>query len=124
MSLIPSKLIEVRIIPHKGRGVFSKTFIPNGTEIERVPVIVVGNDLLGSSIDEYLFEWDDETFGIALGFGSIYNHSYEPNARYDDHDSLIKSFTAIRDIHRDEEITVNYNGSPELKDPVGFDVID
>jgi SET domain-containing protein len=32
-------------------------------------------------------------------------------------------FSAIRDIQKGEEITMNYNGLPEDKTPVWFDVV-
>ena len=60
---------------------------------------------------------------LALGYGSLYNHSYQPNARYDDESGQTKVFTAIRDIEAGEEITVNYNGEPEDESPVGFEVV-
>ena len=61
---------------------------------------------------------------LALGYGSLYNHSYRPNARYVDLSERTKLFTAIRDIAAGEEITVNYNGEPEDQTPVGFDVVE
>jgi SET domain-containing protein len=35
-----------------------------------------------------------------------------------------KLFTAIRNIAAGEEITVNYNGEPGDRTPVGFDVVE
>ncbi|MFM8476053.1 MAG: SET domain-containing protein-lysine N-methyltransferase [Planctomycetaceae bacterium] len=61
---------------------------------------------------------------IALGFGSLYNHSYSPNARYDDVGRQIKEYKALRDIQKGEEITINYNGSEDCMDPVDFDVLE
>ena len=49
---------------------------------------------------------------LALGHGSLYNHSFRPNARYDDVGPQTKEFTAMRDIAPGQEITVNYNGEP------------
>ena len=62
------------------------------------------------------------TVAVALGYGSLYNHSYQPNARYDDESGQTKVFTAIRDIAPGEEIMVNYNGEPEDETPVGFKI--
>jgi hypothetical protein len=56
------------------------------------------------------------------GYGSLYNHSYRPNARYVDLAGRTKVFTALRDIAAGEEITVNYNGEPGDVTPVGFEV--
>jgi SET domain-containing protein len=58
------------------------------------------------------------------GYGSLYNHSYRPNARYVDLAGRTKLFTAIRDIAAGEEITVNYNGEPGDETPVGFEVVE
>jgi SET domain-containing protein len=125
MPLMQSPLVEVRHIKGKGRGVFAKTFIPDGTVIERVPVIVLSaEDVELCELANYAFVWHGPKVCIALGYGSLYNHSYAPNARYDDHGRRTKQFTAIRDIAAGEEITVNYNGEPEDPTPVGFDVIE
>jgi SET domain-containing protein len=117
-------MIEVRFVEGKGRGVFARRFIPIETEIERVPVLVVDDELVHTELFDYLFEWGEDTLALAMGYGSIYNHSYNPNARYDDDQPMIKTFTAIRHIFQGEEITVNYNGEPHLMDPVEFDVVD
>jgi len=76
MSLRQSEMIEVREILDKGRGVFARCPIPSGTEIERVPVLVIPeSDIWYSSLADYVFDWTDGTVGLALGYGSIYNHS-------------------------------------------------
>ncbi len=61
---------------------------------------------------------------MALGYGSLYNHSYQPNARYDDESGQTKVFSAIRDIAPGEEIVVNYNGEPEDETPVWFKLVE
>jgi hypothetical protein len=78
----------------------------------------------GSVVSDYCFAWGRGTVALALGYGSLYNHSYKPNARYDDVWPQTKEFTALRDIAPGEEITVNYNGDPEDRSPVWFDVIE
>lgn len=124
----PSQYIELKNVPHKGRAVFASQFIPAGTEFERVPVLVIPNDDLfnsagGEFLAEYVFEWGEGTVALALGYGSMYNHSYRPNARYDDFSRNIKTYTALVDIQQGEEITINYNGHEDATDPVGFDLI-
>jgi len=124
MSLTQSPLIEVKRIKGKGRGVFAKQFIPAGTVIERVPVLVFPMDNpLADRLSDYVFMWGRGTVALALGYGSLYNHSYTPNARYDDIRQQSKEFTAIRDIEAGEEITVNYNGEPGDNSEVWFEVI-
>jgi uncharacterized protein len=73
-------------------------------------------------MSDYCFVWGRGTMAVALGYGSLYNHSYQPNARYDDEKGQIKVFTAIRDIPLGEEIVVNYNREPGDQSPVWFKV--
>lgn len=129
MPVTQSSMIEVRRTARKGRGVFAKSFIPCDTVFERAPVLVMPAwEVLGTTDDtvlsHYLFEWGKNTVALALGYGSLYNHSYSPNARYEDEGSQIKAYVAVRDIHPGEEITINYNGSPEATDAVWFDVVE
>ena len=120
-------MIEVRETPGKGRGVFATEVIPEGTVFERTPVLVIPTkDVIGEEygdvLQHYVFEWGRGTVCVALGCGSMYNHSYSANARYDDKGRRTKIFTALRDIAVGEEITVNYNGDEDDKGPMHFDV--
>lgn len=96
--------------------------------IEICPVIVLPEADLPiihrTKLHDYYFLWgdDQQQCAIALGYGSLYNHAYEPNARYlldYEHDTI--DFYCIKKIEAGEEITVNYNGEPEVKTPVWFD---
>ena len=127
MPLYPSDLIEVRRSQGRGRGVFARRFVAAGTIIERVPMLVfpdseIHNEDGATSLYHYCFEWGEGTVALALGYGSIYNHSYSPNARYDDIAQRTKIYTAIKDIQPGEEITINYNGDPDDHSPMEFEV--
>ena len=129
MAHSQSDAIEVKHIPRKGRGVFARRAIHEGELIERVPVILlpiedVQDQETWRDLACYCFLWKEGTVALALGYGSLYNHSYEPNARYDDVGRSTKVYTAIRDIAAGEEITVNYNGDPDDRAPVGFRVVE
>jgi len=129
MALLQSEAIRVRYIRGKGRGVFARRPIEEGEIIERVPVIVlpvgqVGDDPGRHELAAYVFEWGRGTVALALGYGSLYNHSYEPNARYEDRGVRTKLFVALREIAAGEEITVNYNGEPGDRSPVWFEVVE
>ena len=129
MPLTQSDLVQVKRAPGKGRGVFANKDIKKGTEIERVPVLVLENNALydneiDSRLLDYVFEWGRGTVALALGYGSLYNHSFDPNARYDDEGQMTKVYTAIRDIKAGEEITINYNGDPKIRRDPGFEVKD
>lgn len=117
-------------IPNSGRGVFARCDIKKGELIERCPVIKVTrydtSNLNESILVTYFFfvgrRKDQSVF--ALGFGSLYNHSYDPNATYKIkvREEVI-DFIAINNIKKDSEITVNYNfGNPKDKTPLWFDV--
>jgi SET domain-containing protein len=129
MVLRQSDAVEVRRSKGKGRGVFARRAIRRGEVIERVPVLVVPAEELQresvwTSLGSYCFLWNQRTVALALGYGSLYNHSYRPNARYDDLGQRTKVFTALRDIAPGEEITINYNGDPDDDAAVGFPVVE
>lgn len=113
-------------IPKSGRGVFAKVDIKKGELIERCPVIEIPksdvSNLKESALINYYFYYgtENERLAIALGFGSIYNHSYEPNTTYKKKPAeKVIDFVALQDIKKDDEITVNYNfGDPDDKSPV------
>ena len=128
MTCTQSTLIKVDEAPGKGRGVFAVVDIPKGALIERVPCIQVPEpDIYGGehehTLASYAFGWDDETVIIALGYGSLYNHSCHPNATYYTDAPLTQSYEALRDIKAGEEITVNYTGDPGEKGDLHFDVL-
>lgn len=112
-----------------GRGVFAMKNFNKGEMIETVPVIVLSHKervhVVSTLLGEYIFNWRDrKECAIALGYGSLYNHSYTPNAVFTKNiDQLTIEFTALRDIQSGEEITVNYNGDPNDHSPVWFSVI-
>ena len=128
MSFKQTKAIEVKQAKGKGLGVFARRLIHDGDVIERVPVLVMPagdtkNAAGQTRMSVYCFEWGPGTVAVALGYGSLYNHSYQPNARYDDEGAQSKIFSAIRDIAPGEEIVVNYNGEPEDRTPVWFKMV-
>lgn len=122
-----SDAIVIKRVRGKGRGVFARRPIEEGEVIETCPVLVLPSgsiEDLSAGLDAYVFEWGRGRLALALGYGSLYNHSYRPNACYVDLPDRTKLFTAIRDIAAGEEITVNYNGEPDDRASVGFDVVE
>lgn len=125
MKLLQSPRLEIRQVPGKGRGVFARENISRDEIIERVPLLILKSaEVETSELMDYAFVWGKDTVAIALGYGSIYNHSYQPNARYFDGPGRTKRFLALRNIAAGEEITVNYNADPADRDPVGFRVLE
>lgn len=104
------------------RGVYARGDIKKGEIIETSPIIEVPqynmSNLKGSILVTYFFYFgkNKERLAIALGFGSIYNHSYKPNITYKikPKEKLI-DFIALDDINKDDELTFNYHNSSNLK---------
>lgn len=128
-KIYPSKCIYIARSRIAGLGVFSRKKILEGEIIEESPVIVIPegqiSDLAKTDLLNYaFFAWgpDKMAAAIVLGHGSLFNHSYEPNARYVivAEENLIR-FVAIKDIEPDEEIVMNYNGKPEDKTKLWFE---
>jgi SET domain-containing protein len=74
-----------------------------------------------ATLGYYVFDWVRANYAIALGNGSLFNHSYEPNVVY-----LMRTrsaqiwFQTVRDIEAGEELTINYNGDPDDQSMVHF----
>jgi len=98
-----------------GRGVFASRDIKKGERIELCPIIPISvHDMANvneSMLVTYFFFYgkDKERALIALGFGSLYNHSYQSNAIYTIHDTeQTIEFLARTAIKKDDEITIDY----------------
>ena len=129
-------LYEIRKIPppsKKGKGLFAKKKIRRRTKVEIAHVLLLPNKeyelIQDTVIYNYIFEWDDPKFNgeyqaaIALNNCQFINHSYEPNLKYEyDYENQLIKYYAIRDIEKGEELTVNYNGILDDRNPVWFEV--
>lgn len=118
--------LEVRAAGPKGRGVFARTAFAAGELIEAAPVVVLPPAdqaaVARTALADFPYDWRDGTEALILGYGSFYNHSFEPNARYvRDFAELTLNYYALRAIAPGEEITVNYNGKPDDRTPLWFE---
>lgn len=110
------KNIYIDKSPHGGlleRGVFALREFRKGSFIERCPVIPISEEdfakLKGTALENYPFSWEGVKTCIALGYGSLYNHSDTPNIAWVDWVDNVKIFYALRDIKKGEELFFNYN---------------
>lgn len=90
-----------------GYGVFAGKNIKKGELIEECYMIVSrkGGD---KALDDYYFDINGKN-GVFLGFGSIYNHSDDPNADYNFNEKKkIVIIKADRTILKGEEICISY----------------
>ena len=118
--------LEIRSTPSAGRGVFAARDFSAGEVIERSPVIAMpARDvpaIRDTLLARYSFQWAGDGVALALGYGSLYNHSSEPNCIYwTIKDEGVIEFVALVDIQAGEELRVNYNGNPDDKTPPSFD---
>lgn len=125
--IFPSNKIYINQSSIEGLGVFARHSIKEGDVIEEAPLILIPeeqiSDITKTRLLEYYFAWGHKfsEAAIGLGFASLYNHSFEPNAKYvKDIENSILRFVAIKDIRQDEEVVVNYNGHPDDKSKLWF----
>lgn len=120
---------ELKRIPGKGLGVVATEDIKSGDVIERAPVLPMTpteRKYAGKTImNHYIYPWrSTRGAAVVFGYGSIYNHSFTPNADWkQDFRSIRMVYRAIKDIKAGEEITINYNGEPDDMTPIEwFDI--
>lgn len=90
-----------------GYGVFAGEDIPLEAIIEESRVLITPT--FDPHFQHYYFSAPDKKFALVLGNGSLYNHSSEPNAKYEyDEEAGVFRFTAVRLIKQDEEIYIGY----------------
>jgi hypothetical protein len=113
----------------RGRGVYTTEPIDAGTIIEVAPVIVLDAQQRAhvekTLLYDYIFEWGDDLnqAAVALGYVSIYNHSKNPNCKYEmDFDFQTISIITLAAIQVGEELFINYNAE-EGTNPSWFKAI-
>ena len=119
--------LKVKMTRRKGRGVFANCNIKKGETIEIAPVVVLSQrqakELNKLNIVNFCYQWGrrGNFTALVMGFAPFYNHSYHPNAEYQ-HQPQRKAirFFAIKNIVKGQEVTHNYNGSPDDRSPIKF----
>ncbi|MEK7168952.1 MAG: SET domain-containing protein-lysine N-methyltransferase [Patescibacteria group bacterium] len=107
----------------KGLGIFADEDIEKGELIEKAPLLLMSvkefEHIKKTKLYYYFFEYTNKHFAIALGYGSLYNHSYRPNARYlYNYKNKHFKIVAIKGIKKGEEILFNYNYYPDDQTPL------
>lgn len=88
-----------------GQGVFAAADILPEQVIEECRTLYTEKK---TPFNNYLFACGDG-YALALGFGSLYNHSPTPNARFEvDEEKLILTITAKTEIKAGDEIFIHY----------------
>ncbi|ETI68146.1 SET domain-containing protein [Neobacillus vireti] len=107
------------------RGVFATRDIAKGELIHQAPVIPYPNEehvhIEKTLLADYAFEYGVNHTAFVLGYGMLFNHSYEPNATYEiNFPNHSFDFYAYKDIKAGEEILINYNGDEDDNEPLWF----
>jgi SET domain-containing protein len=103
--LFQNKLIVKKSSTH-GYGVFAQKTIKKGEKIEECYFLLSRRG--DSAFEDYYFDAKGK-YAIFLGFGSIYNHSDDPNADYTINiKNRVTTIKAARTIRKGEEIFVSY----------------
>jgi len=118
MEILPPKKIKIINIKDKGRSVVATKNIERGEVIELCPIIFISEKEADFFEKEntilkfyYLFQYAINRRCLMLGYGSLYNHSKNPNADVDYDTKEPKNylfFQAIKDIKTGEEILIDY----------------
>lgn len=106
----------------KGIGVFASRAIATEEVVEIAPVlqIIAAFEQIHPELRRRVFDWEylasvAGTSALGLGYACMYNHANPANMRYEsalDGDGIM--FIAAREIEKDEELTINYNGPDPL----------
>ena len=107
------------------RGVFATQDISIGDLIHEAPVIPFPNEehefIEKTILADYVFQYGANHTAILLGYGSLFNHSYTPNASYEiNFEKHTVDFYAYKKINAGDEILINYNGDVDCDDPLWF----
>jgi hypothetical protein len=104
--------VRVCEIPLRGRGVIATKKHRCGEVVEVSPVIEVPFKDVRGILHHYTYAFGKKQ-AIALGFGSLFNHSAHPTLSVSrDHKARIIVFRARRAIARGEELTIDYGYEP------------
>jgi hypothetical protein len=98
-----------------GRGVYAKRPFRRGEVVEVAPVVVVPKKQIRmkDKLIHYVFEWNRTCYGVALGYGSLFNHSDKPDVEFSlDRRKRVITFRAVRPIRVGQEVMTSYGYDP------------
>lgn len=106
--------LQIERVRGMGRGVFTGRSILVGQIIEVCPVVVLSEGTVEAALGNlqmFVFKWGkaQDRLAIALGYGSLYNHSADPNAEFVPRYAKGEiEFRALRPIEAGEQIFIDY----------------
>ncbi|MDB4330126.1 SET domain-containing protein-lysine N-methyltransferase [bacterium] len=107
-------MIEIRTISKNNRGVFSWKEIKKDQLIEIAPVIILSEDemmpLYSTLLGSYVFKWWGAKSALALGYGSLFNHSEESNVDFElNYKEKTIEFYTTEKIKKGSQLFIDYN---------------
>lgn len=108
-EITPPDGIRVKEGAH-GRGVYAERDFDEGETIEICPTIEIDEEDAGGILGDFVLKSNADPSGnvLMLGYGSLYNHSSDASAQYEQHTDDSLAFVATRRISKGEEITIDY----------------
>lgn len=123
MELSRPNKIYIKQSSIHGIGVFASQDIEADEILEECPILFLPTKKgdMNYVLIDYTFQWPKNlewtNHVIALGYGSLYNHSDKPNADWiSDEEKNVFRFTSIKPIKKDDEITIYYGGESYWND--------
>ena len=112
---VPPIKVYIKAVRGMGRGVFAAKDIKKSEIIEIAPILIFNagyNVIRHLDLSHYWFKVGKKysrSWGIALGQGSLYNHSFDRNAIWSiNRKKETITFKALKNIKKDEQIFVDY----------------
>lgn len=109
--------LELRKHPVRGRGVFCAAgSIPQNTLVEVSPILLFTSDEYEQHgkftiADHYTYRWQGG-YALALGLGSMFNHSSKPNVGFiRDFKNGVIRYVTLREVKQDEELCISYGSN-------------
>ncbi|KAF8465213.1 cytidine deaminase-like protein [Russula ochroleuca] len=105
---------KIKYSEGKGRGVYASKPMPAYTLLEINPALLFSAEEYEAHgrhtvLDHYTFKWRDGRMALALGLGSLFNHSDSPNVSYSiDTSTESIRYTTVRAVEPDEELCIYY----------------
>lgn len=106
-------MFDVVHLDNKGRSIVSTQDIKKDTLVISDFVIVLNEEevkyIEKTKLINYVFSWENESSALSLGYGSLLNHSDNPNLIFIlDVKQNKLHFYSLRDISKNEELTIDY----------------
>lgn len=101
-----------------GRRLYATRNFKKGEIVEVSPVVVIDSDdantIWSTLLSLYTFEWGKESSALALGYGSLFNHSKTFNVSYmNSFKTKEIFFVTTKNIRSGQQLFIDYGYSPK-----------